>query len=168
MRFWWDNWLGSVGALYDRVLADRTPAIPDAVVADMVDEYGQWCWHRFDQLLPLEIILRIAGVKPPLGLSYDRIGWLLGSNQEFSVRSAFDVRQGVPYSPVELVWKVIAGFKGLPRVQTFLWLIFHDRVLTNVERGRRRLTQDCSCTICGVIEGDLDHILRRRPLTLSL
>ncbi|KAK9035342.1 hypothetical protein V6N11_077384 [Hibiscus sabdariffa] len=41
-------------------------------------------------------------------------------------------------------------------------------VLTNVERGRRRLTQDCNCTICDVIEEDLDHILRRCPSTLSL
>ncbi|KAK9011259.1 hypothetical protein V6N11_044113 [Hibiscus sabdariffa] len=48
----------------------------------------------------------------------------------------------------------------------FLWLVCHERVLTNVEKRRRRLTQVSSCAICGDGREGLDHFLRFCPPTL--
>ncbi|KAK8529515.1 hypothetical protein V6N12_060294 [Hibiscus sabdariffa] len=87
-----------------------------------MDEHSQWRWDLLDQILPCELLLRIAAVKPPLRVSYDAPGWEVGTSNEFTVRSAGVVSRGVFYGPFERIWRVIAEFKGLPRVQLFLWL----------------------------------------------
>ncbi|KAK9028235.1 hypothetical protein V6N11_068045 [Hibiscus sabdariffa] len=166
VQFWKDCWLASEGPLLSRTVDDRTPPCPDALVADMVDGHGQWRWDLLDQTLPCELLLRITAVKPPLGISYDVPGWAAGTNNEFTVRSEGVVSRGVFYGPFERVWRVIAEFKGLPRVRMFLWLVCHERVLMNAERRRRRLTQDSSCAICGDDREDLDHLLRFCPSTI--
>ncbi|KAK8568728.1 hypothetical protein V6N12_007270 [Hibiscus sabdariffa] len=37
----------------------------------------------------------------------------------------------VQHGPLEPLWKVMVGFKGLPRVKTFMWLVCHEITLTN-------------------------------------
>ncbi|KAK8497602.1 hypothetical protein V6N12_066956 [Hibiscus sabdariffa] len=110
--------------------------LSNASVADMIDDIGCWRWPLFERLLPLEVLLRIGAVKPPLGISNDRPGWRSTSNTQFSVRSAFEARKGIPYGPLERIWRVVAEFTGLPRVQTFLWLVCHGKLPTNDERSR--------------------------------
>ncbi|KAK8996575.1 hypothetical protein V6N11_081844 [Hibiscus sabdariffa] len=82
-----------------------------AVVADIVDEHGQWRWNLFERFLPYEVLLHIAAFKPPFGVSYDFPGWSADHHQGFSVRSAYGVRKGLLYGPIEPVWTVIAKFK---------------------------------------------------------
>lgn len=43
------------------------------------------------------------------------------------------------------IWKVCAP----QRVRMFLWLLFRDRLLTNVERARRGIAQSTICGLCG-------------------
>ncbi|KAK9011962.1 hypothetical protein V6N11_040033 [Hibiscus sabdariffa] len=155
-------------ALQYRILDGQRPCSPDALVAEIIDRPGQWRWDLLEQVLPCDILLHIATVKPPLGVSYDALGWPLGANSVFTVRSTTIACRGTLHGPVEPVWKVIADFKGLRRVRMFLWLVFHERVLTNVERERRRLTHDPSCIACGNGNEDLDHILRFCPTTFCL
>ncbi|KAK8600005.1 hypothetical protein V6N12_049867 [Hibiscus sabdariffa] len=125
----------------DRILDGQRPCSPDALVAEMMDRSG---------------------------VSYDAPGWPLGANSVFIVRSATIACRGTLHGPVEPVWKVIADFKGLPWVRMLLWLVCHERVLTNVERERRRLTHNLSCIVCGNGKDDLDHILRFCPTTFCL
>ena len=55
----------------------------------------------------------------------------------------------------EWLWKLRLPY----RIQIFLWLIFHRKLLTSVERFRRRLSIDSLCED----EEDLDHLLRKCP-----
>ncbi|KAL4318447.1 hypothetical protein GQ457_18G016640 [Hibiscus cannabinus] len=58
---------------------------------------------------------------PPTNLqSHDFIGWKWRDNREFSVRSAYDLR-AYSRDVHEEVWKVVATFRGLPRIRMFLW-----------------------------------------------
>ncbi|KAK9028130.1 hypothetical protein V6N11_067944 [Hibiscus sabdariffa] len=62
------------------------------------------------------------------------------------------------------VWSVIAKLRGLPKIQTFLWLLCHSKILTNVERARRHMTNNSSCPVCAYPVEDIHHILRLCPV----
>ncbi|KAK8600074.1 hypothetical protein V6N12_049933 [Hibiscus sabdariffa] len=49
----------------------------------------------------------------------------------------------------------------------FLWLVLRQRLLTNVERVRRGLSFDPSCSSCGCYNKTILHILRDCPLVRS-
>ncbi|KAK9033114.1 hypothetical protein V6N11_018152 [Hibiscus sabdariffa] len=77
--------------------------LSNASVVDMIDERGCWRWHLFEKLLSYEVLLRIGTVKPPLGVSYDQLGWHPYSNKQFAVWSAFDARKRVTCGPFERI-----------------------------------------------------------------
>ncbi|KAL4363840.1 hypothetical protein GQ457_04G022740 [Hibiscus cannabinus] len=116
-------------------------------IVDMVDELGRWKWCLLEHVLPYEILIRLAAIKSPFGNSYDQRGWLPSLDKKFSA---------------------IVVFRGISRVKTFLWLVCHGNVLTNDERGRRHLTIDRGCHVCGAGIENIDHILRWCPLAFSL
>ncbi|KAK9016911.1 hypothetical protein V6N11_079403 [Hibiscus sabdariffa] len=96
-----------------------------AKVSEMVDDNGQWLWGAIADLLPCDILLRIVAVKPPVtGLTKDFPRWLSSLNDQFTVSFAYMLRAGMSIGSVEPCWAVIARYKGLPRIRTFLCRIF--------------------------------------------
>ncbi|KAK8998388.1 hypothetical protein V6N11_083779 [Hibiscus sabdariffa] len=83
----------------------------------------------------------------------DSLGWLPSLDRSFSVRSAYRVRMGLGILNADPIWKTIAQFQGNQRLWTFLWLLAHGSILTNVERARRHLTSDDRCVWFGGIVG---------------
>ncbi|TYH43154.1 hypothetical protein ES332_D11G109000v1 [Gossypium tomentosum] len=57
-------------------------------------------------------------------------------------------------------WKPIWNFRGPQRVRVFLWIVCSDKLLTNQERKRRRMTMDDRCSLCGVEVENMDHVLQ--------
>ncbi|MBA0628908.1 hypothetical protein Godav_023538, partial [Gossypium davidsonii] len=57
-------------------------------------------------------------------------------------------------------WKSVWKLPGPQRVRFFIWTALQERLLSNVERVRRGLAVDPSCTICGFHLEDILHILR--------
>ncbi|CAN1121084.1 Putative ribonuclease H protein At1g65750 [Linum perenne] len=53
-----------------------------------------------------------------------------------------------------------SGGKGPNRIKHFLWLVAHDRLLTNEERWKRTWTEDGSCSRCGHPQETVLHVLR--------
>ncbi|CAN1792988.1 Putative ribonuclease H protein At1g65750 [Linum perenne] len=45
-------------------------------------------------------------------------------------------------------------------IKHFLWLVAHDRLLTNEERRKRTWTEDGSCSRCGHPQETVLHVLR--------
>ncbi|KAK8483707.1 hypothetical protein V6N12_029955 [Hibiscus sabdariffa] len=105
----------------------------------MVDEYGQWLWGLFEDLLPYEILLRIAVVKAP---AYDM------------ACEAYLISDFLIQRP--------------PRVKTFLWLAYLAKLLTNEERFYKHLTSDCHCSVCGAKMENFDHVFHMCPTTYTL
>ena len=58
-------------------------------------------------------------------------------------------------------WKVIWKLQVPQKIRTFIWLAFHGKVLSNLERTRRRLTEDPFCHGCTRDVEDLGHIFRK-------
>ncbi|MBA0611927.1 hypothetical protein Godav_012577 [Gossypium davidsonii] len=48
-------------------------------------------------------------------------------------------------------------------IRYFIWLAFQQRLSTNVERVKRRLSHDCSCRFCCHEYEDVPHVLRDCP-----
>lgn len=46
------------------------------------------------------------------------------------------------------IWKMIWRVPTPQKVHVFLWLLWHDRLLTNNERRRRHMTKDGFCPLC--------------------
>ncbi|KAK8511750.1 hypothetical protein V6N12_000793 [Hibiscus sabdariffa] len=59
---------GVVGGSYGLRGAGWSPANINASVKDMMDEFGQWCWHLFEHLIPMPILLQIAAMKASFGI----------------------------------------------------------------------------------------------------
>ncbi|KAL4272206.1 hypothetical protein GQ457_13G013010 [Hibiscus cannabinus] len=100
------------------------------LVADMVCGTGDWDWRRIEHALPREMVERIATVQPPVALS--EVG----------------------------EWRRIWKLSVPQRIRVFVWLVFHDLLLTNVERHRRHMTNSNLCELCGDSPESVDHVLR--------
>ncbi|KAK8660761.1 hypothetical protein V6N13_051672 [Hibiscus sabdariffa] len=130
----------------------------------MSDGSGNWRWSLFSHLLPENVLLHIAAVKGPLvSSSHDRVGWRGTSDLSFSIKSASELRTRQPTSGVHGLWTVLHKFRGLPRIKAFLWLVCWEKLMTNVERVRRRFSTEASCFVCGAAFEDVDHVFRKCP-----
>ena len=49
------------------------------------------------------------------------------------------------------------------RIQMFLWLLLHNKLLMNAERYRRHMVDSPKCVICSADEEDLNHVFRDCP-----
>ncbi|KAK8662787.1 hypothetical protein V6N13_024675 [Hibiscus sabdariffa] len=127
----------------------------------MVTESDAWAWDKFTSLLPVDLAHRIStlhGIHS--GLGSDVVGLCAGKDGEFSVRSAYAVRWGPSVPAYDGLWKCINKFRGLQRVEVFLWLMCRDRVMTNVERLRRHFATDASCLMYGFRDETISHLFR--------
>ena len=69
----------------------------------------------------------------------------LSNNGKFSVKTAYNDsmpnQTSNPYGTWMIIWKL-----QLPqKIRTFIWMLFHGKLLTNLERMRRRITNDPYC-----------------------
>lgn len=49
---------------------------------------------------------------------------------------------------VNQIWKVIWKWEGPNRIRYFLWMVAHDKILTNLEIFKRHLSINDLCLIC--------------------
>ncbi|CAN1799977.1 Putative ribonuclease H protein At1g65750 [Linum perenne] len=94
--------------------------------------------------------------------------WGLEPNGIFSVRSAFQLLQGLAAAPQKTIWKRVWGWQGPNKIKHFLWLASHDRLLTNVDRSRRHLTNQVVCPRCYAQAENLQHIFLDCPFALQV
>lgn len=98
----------------------------------------------------------------------DLLYWGAGTKGKFSIKSALQIIRkevnGVEDDLWDLVWKAPAQ----QRVRAFLWLASHDRLMGNLNRYKRKLTNDPKCFICGGEDESTLHILRDCPAAKSV
>ncbi|CAN1806131.1 Putative ribonuclease H protein At1g65750 [Linum perenne] len=59
----------------------------------------------------------------------------------------------------EQLWNRVWKWNGPNKIKHFLWLASHDRLMTNVERKRRHLTNQVICSRCSLQPESLPHVL---------
>ncbi|KAK8686075.1 hypothetical protein V6N13_125102 [Hibiscus sabdariffa] len=135
----------------------------------MVTIDGDWNWQSSSSFIPLNVTLHIYAIKSPLATTTEGIQvWCRDPLHSFSIRSAYLAITNDTSPNAADTWSLITKFKGSPRVRSFLWLVSHDRIMTNHERTRRHLIVDQSYDFCeAAIENTL-HALRDCPVALAI
>ncbi|KAE8715388.1 hypothetical protein F3Y22_tig00110174pilonHSYRG00242 [Hibiscus syriacus] len=135
-----------------------------AMVAQMTDEHGNWRWPLIEPLLPQPVLLSLAAkIGPKQHFIVDSLGWKPREDQRFTVKSTYEARVSQQDTDTDVAWKMIAKFRGPPKIKFFLWLVGRGRVLVNVELKRRNFIIDSSCPLCVAPMEYLNHLLRQCP-----
>ncbi|PNX66909.1 ribonuclease H, partial [Trifolium pratense] len=77
----------------------------------------------------------------------DSIGWGGTTTRDFTVQSAY-VSQSARGQTIEGDWKALWGWKGPYRIQTFMWIAAHERLLTNYRRSKWGVGISPTCSEC--------------------
>ena len=88
------------------------------------------------------VVLKIYGTQAGTSQSgQDKLIWRWSNLGIFSVKSAYN---GLIPADISLDWKwrFIWGLKIPPGVQHFLWIMLHDKILTNHQRVRHGIATD--------------------------
>ncbi|CAB4304349.1 unnamed protein product [Prunus armeniaca] len=71
-------------------------------------------------------------------------------------------------SSMDVSWAFIWNIKAPPKIKYFLWLLQQDKLLTNDQRVKRKMTMTANCDICGAPMENAAHIVRNCPVAISV
>ncbi|CAN1771029.1 Putative ribonuclease H protein At1g65750 [Linum perenne] len=137
-KFWTDRWLDSGQLLIDTMPASSNLDIHEKVV-DFVKPNGAMA-----------------------NLGQDTPVWGLEGSGVYSVKTGYSIIHGLESdSDMERrKWKTIWSWPGPNKIRHFMWLVAHNRLMTNEERARRHLTSSSECGSCAGVVESIDHVLR--------
>ncbi|CAN1732211.1 Putative ribonuclease H protein At1g65750 [Linum perenne] len=148
--FWFSRWLDSGITLTDWANESDIDFNPSDCVADFIEGDEGWNIDKLNRLLPSELVEQVVGRSP----AREELGpdnWIWGDSHDgrFSNSSAYNLitEQSAQQTNGNImkVWKWV----GPNRVKCFLWLAFHERLITNAKRARCHLTTSLVCSRCG-------------------
>ena len=100
----------------------------------------------------------------------DKPLWLGSKSGCFSIKSAIQLVQSeaascLDHNPptIEAKWDWVWKLRLPYRIQVFVWLVLHRKLLTNSERLKRNLSSNATCELCLANDENLDHVLRSCP-----
>lgn len=94
----------------------------------------------------------------------DKTGWMDPATGKFSVSTTYDIAIGEDCSTDAAKWNSIWKIKVPNRVRTFLWLVTHNRIMTNENKVKRGMTESDKCwCCCNTVENE-EHVLRHCAL----
>ncbi|KAK8556750.1 hypothetical protein V6N12_003145 [Hibiscus sabdariffa] len=127
---------------------------------DMLHADGNWNVSRLSELLDHAVVPHVLGVlSPSFDAARDRVAWRLTPTGAFTVASAYEGFLSPSWDVCDPKWSSIWSLPVVQRVRMFLWLVLRQRLMTNVERVRRGLSSDPSCSSCGCYSETILHIL---------
>ncbi|KAL8150228.1 hypothetical protein V2J09_020036 [Rumex salicifolius] len=135
-----------------------------AYKAPGIDGYqpnGDWEWALFDNYLPAGILMKLSatGVQLVQGLP-DSLSWAFSPSGDYTVSSAYKELTAEAGTVPSLLFKLIWRLPVTERIRHFLWLGAKGRLLTNLERQRRHLSDETVCVICNSGDENLIHVFR--------
>jgi len=159
--FWEHRWLDG-RRLVDHAIAPIPAPIYYSRVRDFWEPLTGWDWTRLSPYLPQVILDRMSSFDLGDEVIEDTPLWTASNTGSFTIASAIKILRGLDtLTGVQWnwVWKIRLPY----RIQVFLWLLSHRRLLTNAERHRRKFSPDPLCGVCFEEAEDLDHLFRRCP-----
>ncbi|XP_031096925.1 uncharacterized protein LOC116001176 [Ipomoea triloba] len=141
--------------------AMQTAVLPIGV-RDMWEEGRGWKWELITDSLPDDIKLKLSGFVPSRDPErHDEVGWGPDPTGDFSIHSAYTSLLPSNGTGNQDDWLRIWKLNVPNRICVFVWLVQHGKILTNVERARRHITSNASCSFCVGHSEDCEHLFRR-------
>jgi len=148
------NLINNLDNLWCRVLRSKYGRGKDLTVNISVQPY-EFLMNN----LPDDTVSRVLALPTPTddnGL--DTIGWSGTNTHQFTVQSAYSL-QHQNCLTVEGDWKILWQWHDPRRVQTFIWLAIHGRILTNLRRSRWGVGISPTSPCCGNDDETVLHVL---------
>lgn len=124
------------------------------------DERG-WKWEEIGNLLPSSTLLRLASTIISSNMDdKDQMGWKETENGVFSVKSAHALEAGWNKQHQWRGWMLVWRLQVQERVKTFLWMMAHERILTNEARHKSGLALSADYGRCLHGKEDVMHNIR--------
>ncbi|CAN1844818.1 Putative ribonuclease H protein At1g65750 [Linum perenne] len=159
-RFWLDKWVDNGDVLVDHAL-NVTRIDPNLLVSDCCNPDGTWNLNFLHSALLPSAIPMVIGMQPPKSSSGDdRLVWGLEDNGVFSIKSAYLLLKDINTGDEVYDWRLAWRWNGPNRIKHFIWLVCHNRILTNEERSRRHITNQVVCPRCLNHSESLSHVIR--------
>ncbi|XP_057428997.1 uncharacterized protein LOC130722320 [Lotus japonicus] len=161
--FWSDTWNISLGNLSDYIPED-SPEWVRFLPVNYYAENGHWKRETLNLLLPPAIVNKVCTINPPDPTKgEDFLSWKPNPDGKFSINYVYplllEVENQNTHPSFEAIWK----FKGPPKVQSFLWKVAHNKILTNQERMKRNMSTNATCPRCLSADETVIHAIRDCP-----
>ncbi|MBA0776607.1 hypothetical protein Gotri_011576 [Gossypium trilobum] len=131
------------------------------ILQDMITEEGSWNLELFHVRLPNEVLNQFVIIPPSHPyVGANRVTWMGTSIGSFIIKSAYKMIKGSSWNSKDEIWNITWKYQRPPRVRIFIWLDLKHRLLTQVERRKRGITNDDHYTIYGVVSEDVIHAIR--------
>ncbi|GKV06468.1 hypothetical protein SLEP1_g18364 [Rubroshorea leprosula] len=142
------------------LLNQKRPHDLNITLKDILLPNGRWNLDYVAYPLPQDIIQRIAAT-PIQRHSYEKDSfiWNSSSNDKFSMKSAYYMAKNIQWSN-EDDWSWIWKVSTIPKIQYFLWLLMHGRILTFDTLAQWGVVQNNRCPRCSNGPETLDHLFR--------
>ncbi|KAL5780992.1 hypothetical protein ACOSP7_006021 [Xanthoceras sorbifolium] len=157
VAFWIDRWIQGMDTLRDHAVCPLDQDKISEKVSCYI-ENGCWSMVKLRDAIPWNIIQRIMGIQvDTTGEVEDCMIWGNDSEGSFTIKSAynsfFDKGLGDQWK-FDIVWKI----RVPPKIQCFLWLVAHGKILTNEQRAIRGIVGDSNCPRCENGCENLEHL----------
>ena len=159
--FWRDRWVGNSPLLNTAI---SNPSLPDSYRC--VEDYWKpglgWMWNSLHGFLPSHTLRRLSTMLIRSDdEGKDSMCWGLTSNGKFSISSAYDALMPPSLDDPDSTWNLIWKLYIPPKIHHFLRLVYHEKILNNMERTQRRINENPTCHHCPGDCEDLNHIFRK-------
>ncbi|CAJ2669285.1 unnamed protein product [Trifolium pratense] len=158
INFWLDKWMPNGHSLMN--FSTQQTIDTTLTVKDILTNMGEWDINFLTTHLPHTIVNQLVAIPAPKDTDGpDLLGWGGTSTRQFTVQSAYNLQRGNNIS-IAGNWESLWSWNGPHRIQTFLWIATHERLLTNYRRSKWGNGISPTCPSCGNDDETIIHVLR--------
>ncbi|KAL2898047.1 hypothetical protein RDABS01_039829, partial [Bienertia sinuspersici] len=166
--FWDHSWATDL-PLSSEAIQTIPESIEGATVSEMWDASTGWKWDLFGDYLPSDILKRIASHELVEDMEAgDLVYWKGSTHGKFSIKYALKIIRNEESPSSNNQWELVWRAPVQQRIRAFMWLLMHDRLMSNANRVKRRISDDPGCPRCGGPEETLLHLFRDCPIAQNI
>ena len=127
-------------------------------------------WKDLNPPLHLEeaknlLMTSLQGMSPIKETKKDSIGW--GKNGQYTVKEGYK-RLTVEPVASEHIWKKVWHPDSIPKVNSFCWLLIHNKLLTAENLRKRGVAGPSRCALCNNEEETSSHLFMHCSVSLKV
>ncbi|OMO88024.1 reverse transcriptase [Corchorus olitorius] len=129
-------------------------------VAQVLSNDGDWVLSSISFNLPDFLSNSILAIPiSKFNNSEDTLSWNNSKDGNFTIAQAYDISKGNP-QPCPADWSWIWKTPVFPKVQHFLWLAHHGKLMTKARLFHPGISLSDICPVCNQVTETSDHIFR--------